>query len=901
MKKQRMQADNVQQLMEIVRALQNGEEPDMEKIREKTHKQELEAEEAKRKALEARRAAREAKQQEAEAGNRTPGEKTGRANVSAEKPSGSRPSREKISAAERPGEEMPRKRRSVPAWLVSGTPFAEDPAKETEAARRAAAMEPEVELPPVKERKQKQFDPDSEDAFLRFLEEENDEPPVQVKAMLTAAGAAVSGVVSAVSGKLKGAVPKKDEEESGEDRKSRRERRKARHSKVEEELEAAEAELEEEEAALKDKETAAYSSEAARKEKKSGSGKTESEPEKDLEPGEDDKAADKETIKTADKEADMISSYNGPDDEESEDEDDEEERREFRRPADSGGRRIGRLVSPNWREEMKLEEQEPEGEADEETDGKEKGKTRKSFRPAIKKPEFSFDGIPAADLLKKYWPTLLILLAAVILIAAAAIYNGRSSGGGKEAQTESVVPDASKGPEVAAYRQNSQIILTANDSASGIRAIYYALTDPDDFLNLPSYEQYLEPLSYSSGQELRYYCVNNDGVATIPVREETGSITTEKIVWNEPETAAAEPAVSEKADVPAAPEQEKAAGTEAADESETDAGLDVTAKTSPDGARRVTISAIGDCTLGIDPTITMSETIASDLQQYGPSYFFENTRSIFEADDATFANLEGPFTDATNRASKQFAFKGDANYTDILTDGSVEVVTLANNHIDDYGEEGVTDTQEALDAAGIAYCSNNQVAYLDLNGVKTAFIGIYYSYLGEDYENATRTNIAEAQENGADLIIVAYHWGAEKSHYPDETQTALAHLAIDLGADLIVGHHPHVLQGVEEYNGKYIVYSLGNFCFGGNNYPAELDAMIFQQTFDVAADGTVSDAGIKIIPITTSSSSIGGYNNFQPTLLSGVEAENVIRRINEFSVNFGWSYSEEEPAEEGAA
>ena len=84
---------------------------------------------------------------------------------------------------------------------------------------------------------------------------------------------------------------------------------------------------------------------------------------------------------------------------------------------------------------------------------------------------------------------------------------------------------------------------------------------------------------------------------------------------------------------------------------------------------------------------------------------------------------------------------------------------------------------------------------------------------------------------GAQIIIVNFHWGIEKQYTPDENQKALAHLAIDEGADLVIGHHPHVLEGIEKYNGKYICYSLGNFCFGANRNPKDKDTMIFQQTF----------------------------------------------------------------------
>ena len=124
-----------------------------------------------------------------------------------------------------------------------------------------------------------------------------------------------------------------------------------------------------------------------------------------------------------------------------------------------------------------------------------------------------------------------------------------------------------------------------------------------------------------------------------------------------------------------------------------------------------------------------------------------------------------------------------------------------------------------------------------------------------------------------------FHWGNEKEEVPDSNQTTLAHLAIDEGADLVCGHHPHVLQGIEEYKGKNIVYSLGNFCFGGNQYPSDMDTMIFQQTFTVDQSGVKADNITNIIPCSVSSDS--DYNNYQPTPANGDEATRILNKIQE--------------------
>jgi poly-gamma-glutamate synthesis protein (capsule biosynthesis protein) len=256
----------------------------------------------------------------------------------------------------------------------------------------------------------------------------------------------------------------------------------------------------------------------------------------------------------------------------------------------------------------------------------------------------------------------------------------------------------------------------------------------------------------------------------------------------------------------------------------------------------------------------------------------------------TFANLEGPLTtEATKTTTGEFAFKGDPSYTEILKDGSVEVVTLANNHANDYGTQGLEDTKGYLEEAGIDYCVNDEICIRDVNGIRMAFIGIYELNEGIECESRVRSTIADAKAQGAQLVIVAFHWGTEKSNQPDDTQQSLAHTAVDCGADLVIGHHPHVLQGIEKYNGKYIVYSLANFCFGGNSAPSDLDTMIFQQTFTVTQDSVLQDDEITIIPCSVSSTE--GYNNFQPTPASGSEAERIMERINEYSSQFGQSYS----------
>ncbi len=295
----------------------------------------------------------------------------------------------------------------------------------------------------------------------------------------------------------------------------------------------------------------------------------------------------------------------------------------------------------------------------------------------------------------------------------------------------------------------------------------------------------------------------------------------------------------------------------------------------------LTLSLVGDCTLGTDETFDYSTSLNAYYESQGADYFFQNVRSIFGSDDLTIANFEGTLTTLDTREDKLFAFKADPEYTQILSGSSVEAVNMANNHSHDYGDQSYTDTLSALDAAGIVHFGYDETAVMEVKGVKVGLVGIYE--LNDHMERAQqlKDNIAKVKNEGAQLVIAVFHWGNEKETVPDENQRQLGHMAIDEGADLVVGHHPHVLQGIEVYNGKNIVYSLGNFCFGGNAYPSDMDTIIFQQTFTVTTEGVQEDNVTNIIPCSISSAS--DYNNYQPTPAEGEEASRILAKVGELS------------------
>lgn len=298
-----------------------------------------------------------------------------------------------------------------------------------------------------------------------------------------------------------------------------------------------------------------------------------------------------------------------------------------------------------------------------------------------------------------------------------------------------------------------------------------------------------------------------------------------------------------------------------------------------DNSATIVISFAGDCTLGNDKKVTYFDDMVS-RQQDDYSYFFRNVRDIFGSDDYTLVNLETTFTDATQYAEKQFNFKGDYEYVNILKEGNIEGVNISNNHTKDYLEKGYTDTLNTLENADIDYSGDDYIHIETIKGVKVGFIGFKNANLS--IENID-DKLMQLKKYDSEIIVASCHWGIEGTNEFNQEQQKYAHYLIDSGADIVIGHHPHVLQGIEEYKGKHIIYSLGNFCFGGNSNPKDKDSMIIQEIFNLK-NGKLIDNKIKIIPCSISS--VPDTNNFQPTPLSGEEKERVLNKVLKYSYNF---------------
>lgn len=294
----------------------------------------------------------------------------------------------------------------------------------------------------------------------------------------------------------------------------------------------------------------------------------------------------------------------------------------------------------------------------------------------------------------------------------------------------------------------------------------------------------------------------------------------------------------------------------------------------------LTVTFAGDCTLGSDVNFDGSRSFNSKYAEVqDPAYFLQNVAELFGADDLTVVNMEGVLTEGGERADKEFAFRGKPEYSKILSSSSVEAATMANNHSKDYGEDSYNDTIEALEGDNVKTFGYDRIAYMDVKGVKVALIGAYFPEDSDENQKAMTDNIAKARSEGAQLVLVYVHWGIERDYDPSTDQMNMGRAAIDAGADLVVGSHPHVIQGWEVYQGRYIVYSLGNFCFGGNSNPEDKDCMLFQQTFTVTGNEVAKNDDVDFIACSVSSES--DRNTYQPTIAEGDEKARIDGKIQE--------------------
>ena len=269
----------------------------------------------------------------------------------------------------------------------------------------------------------------------------------------------------------------------------------------------------------------------------------------------------------------------------------------------------------------------------------------------------------------------------------------------------------------------------------------------------------------------------------------------------------------------------------------------------------------GDCTLGRGHDFAYSGSFDEMYDQKGAAYFFSGIPEFFN-DDLTMVNFEGTLTNATAHANKTFVFKGRPEYAKVLEAGSIDVVSVANNHSMDYLQRGFDDTVRYL-SPYVAVSGYERMPIVEVKGIRIGFA----SNVGWSFDSAQRQFIDNAirtlRARGADLIVFNYHWGVERSYHSDATQQAIGRYCIDQGADLVIGHHPHVVQEVETYKGKQIAYSLGNLVFGGNNNPSDKNCLIYRHNFVIDLDSRqVTASSYQALPYRVSS--VSWRNDYHP-------------------------------------
>ncbi|UQZ82856.1 Capsule biosynthesis protein CapA [Paenibacillus konkukensis] len=280
------------------------------------------------------------------------------------------------------------------------------------------------------------------------------------------------------------------------------------------------------------------------------------------------------------------------------------------------------------------------------------------------------------------------------------------------------------------------------------------------------------------------------------------------------------------------------------------------------------------------------------LKKNGWDYPFRYVKDFLTPADITVANLETPLTERGTAESKDYVYRSSPQALPVMQAAGIDLVNTANNHIMDYGPEGLLDTLDELDKAGMKRVGtgrNSDEAYqsviMERSGIKIAFLGFSRVaenadwYAGNDKPGVAETYnaklpleaVAKAREQ-ADLVVVIAHWGIERKDRPVKEQTDLAHKYIDAGADLVIGGHPHVLQGFERYKGKWIAYSLGNFIFTTNEVPETWESMVLDA--ECTKEGSCS---LQMVPILTKWA--------QPVRMTDEDGANLFERMGRISIN----------------
>jgi hypothetical protein len=275
-------------------------------------------------------------------------------------------------------------------------------------------------------------------------------------------------------------------------------------------------------------------------------------------------------------------------------------------------------------------------------------------------------------------------------------------------------------------------------------------------------------------------------------------------------------------------------------------------------------AANGDVSMAFVGDVLLADRVEVLMKQNGYDYPYSKVKDLLQKADVAVANLETPVTERGTKQIKEYAYRSSPQALPALKEAGIDLVNLANNHVMDYGPEGLLDTIAHLDRNGIQHMGAGkdaaeafQPVVVEKKGVKIAFLGfsrvvpnhswkagVNHPGVADTYNYTLPVEAVKKAKTQADLAVVFTHWGVERKEKPESYQTELAHRYIDAGADLIVASHPHVLQGLEQYHGKWIAYSLGNFIFTTNDVPQTWDTVIME-----AACSKEGQCGLHLIPI----------------------------------------------------
>lgn len=300
------------------------------------------------------------------------------------------------------------------------------------------------------------------------------------------------------------------------------------------------------------------------------------------------------------------------------------------------------------------------------------------------------------------------------------------------------------------------------------------------------------------------------------------------------------------------------------------------------------LSFAGDCTFGTVNGDSGPARFPAVYRRSGQfDYPFALVRPWFLKDDLSVVNFECTLTDAARTADKQWHFKGAARYAAIFPAGSVEAVGLANNHSFDYLQTGFRDTAANFQKAHVPVFYQNRPSVTQVRGIQIVLIGDC-TVVGENttkIDGAPQRVLKEIRQfkKPNNIVVVVMHWGSELARIPFAWQQALGHQFIDAGADAVVGHHPHVVQGMERYRGRYIAYSLGNFAFGGNSLAHFPETFILRLRFGLAG-GKIRVREASVVPCRTTSGAARNAagvlrNNYQPRPVFGRAADQTVALV----------------------